>query len=358
MTIISMTVTYFFWAKAVNIILIVFLVITVLYFLNKTKVLIRESKRMNKDLKKKNLLILQLQNQVKSHQSLVHSIGGLLLFRPPKKEYYFSENFEMLIGYPADKIIENPQLYRQIIITEDLSIIDELINALKKGESKQVEFRINHPEEKEKWILCFAKSIIDSNGTILQINAQILDISKRKTLEEELKKLAYTDHLTDLSNRKALDRHLHKAIARSKRHQHTLAIMFIDLDDFKIVNDTLGHHAGDVLLMEVADRFHKSIREEDYIARIGGDEFIIVFEETNKIEMKKITERIIHSVSKPYVINQMEASITLSIGISLYPDDSDNKDKLIAYADKAMYMAKDKGKNQYHFYASDSTEAE
>ncbi|MFT8323315.1 MAG: sensor domain-containing diguanylate cyclase [Bacillus sp. (in: firmicutes)] len=311
----------------------------------------RAWKEANAKLKKKNRLLIQLEEQTISHKSFINSIeGGFFTYTKQNKEYFFSKGFEQILGYPSDTL--KPPLWKQFIYEDDVPIMNDFVDTLKNGESKRVECRVKHPIEKIKWVLCIGKSISDATGEITNIYTQIIDISERKKLEEELRTLAFTDHLTDLSNRKALDRHLTKAIARSKRHNHQLAIMFIDLDDFKLVNDTLGHSAGDVLLMEAADRFHATIREEDYIARIGGDEFIIVIEETNRDEMNKITKRIIDKVSKPYFIEQTTASITLSIGISLYPDDSEEQDGLIAHADKAMYMAKEKGKNQYHFYSS------
>ncbi|WP_445486929.1 diguanylate cyclase domain-containing protein [Niallia sp. 03133] len=304
---------------------------------------------------KKNQLLKQMEDEINFNRLLINSLEcGLVIYNKHKKDYFFSEQFETLCGYPSNKLMENPALCRQLLYKEDVPILNELVDDVLKGKSKRGEFRINHPNEKIKWVLCIAKSIPDSNGDMSTIYAQIIDITERKKLEEELKILAYTDSLTDLSNRKALDHHMQKALARSKRHKHNVAIMFIDLDDFKLVNDTLGHKAGDELLTKVASRFHDTIREEDYIARIGGDEFIIVFEETTRAEVEKITKRIIHEVSKPYFIHPFKASITLSIGISLFPDDSEEQNELIANADKAMYQAKEKGKNQYTFYASES----
>lgn len=165
--------------------------------------------------------------------------------------------------------------------------------------------------------------------------------------------MAYNDDLTDLPNRKALDRHIEKTFARSKRHGHCFGIMFIDLDGFKNVNDTLGHDAGDQLLIEVASRLQDNLREEDVISRIDGDEFIVIVEESSKNELENIADRIIQSSSQPYSINKAEAKVSVSVGISLYPNDGETKEILLENADRAMYYAKNNGKNRFKFYTPD-----
>ncbi len=215
-----------------------------------------------------------------------------------------------------------------------------------------------HSEQGVKRILHVAKPIKNEEGQVTTIIGNFMDITKQKKLEAELKKMAFFDDLTEVPNRKMLDRHIQKAIARSRRHQYNLTLMFIDLDDFKIVNDTLGHEAGDQLLVEVVERLTECTREEDLISRLGGDEFIIVFEETSKEEIEDIANRIIKSVSLPYDIDGNEANISLSIGISMFPDDGEDKDTLIQNADKAMYFAKNNGKNRYEIYTKDLEEME
>ena len=196
------------------------------------------------------------------------------------------------------------------------------------------------------------------DGMLEKINGQFEDITRQKELELELQRMAFFDELTDIPNRKMLDRQIQKALVRSKRHQHNFSIMFIDLDDFKKVNDTLGHDAGDQLLIDVVSRINQCIREEDLISRIGGDEFIVMFEETGKDEIEQIAERIIKYVAEPYKINDYSANISLSIGISMYPNDGEDKEKLIKAADKAIYYAKNNGKNNYQIYTEDLNDVE
>lgn len=166
----------------------------------------------------------------------------------------------------------------------------------------------------------------------------------------KLKHLAFFDELTDLANRTLLERHLKKALSRSKRLSQPLGVMFIDLDGFKKVNDTMGHETGDLLLREVAVRLKTSVRYEDLIARLGGDEFIILFEETKREDIQDIAERILTNVSVPYLLGDKQPKVTPSIGIAMYPDDGEDQETLLNNADKAMYYAKSKGKNNIQFY--------
>ncbi len=204
-----------------------------------------------------------------------------------------------------------------------------------------------------RWVALHTSPMKDITGKVERVNGVITDITDQKRLEMKLKQMAYYDELTDLPNRNLIQKHLKKTLARSRRHEYSFAVMFIDLDGFKAVNDKLGHECGDLLLVEVAERLNNLVREEDLTGRLGGDEFIIVFEETNANEVEQIAERIIASASKPYIINDNEANISPSIGISLYPKDGDDIETLIKNADKAMYYAKNNGKNSYKFYSPD-----
>lgn len=262
------------------------------------------------------------------------------------------------MGYSVEELNHNPHIFKELIHVEDLEKYKKAEMQLKLGNLSEVKFRIAHPNGDEKWVEKVATPFRNQNGIIEKIVGQMFDITDQMKLEHALQQLAYNDDLTDLPNRKALDRHIEKALARSKRHEHNFTLMFIDLDDFKKVNDTMGHEAGDVLLKEVVNRLQDCIRDEDLISRIGGDEFIVVFEETNKAIIEEIAERIIERVALPYFIHEQEAKISLSIGVSMYPDDGIDKETLIDHADKAMYYAKNNGKNNYKIYTPDLQEME
>ena len=179
----------------------------------------------------------------------------------------------------------------------------------------------------------------------------VRDITERKLVEEKLAHFAHHDYLTDLPNRILFLNSLEHSIQLAKRNNYKVAALFLDLDGFKKVNDTLGHDAGDQLLREVSRRLKEAIRASDTVARVGGDEFTFVL---NKIESDKnaalMANKIIAALAEPFDLKGRQCSVGGSIGISLFPDDSGNSEDLIKQADKAMYLAKQSGKNTYKFF--------
>ncbi|WP_185806960.1 sensor domain-containing diguanylate cyclase [Bacillus salinus] len=307
---------------------------------------------------------LSAENQQLQHKSFEleeafnSSFGGIFIYDLRTHKLTLSAGFEQIYGHSVQELSKDQQLFYDLIHPQDLEEYTDNTSNLLLGEPIQSEFRISHPQYGTRWILKIAKPIKNDADEVIKISGQIIDITKQKELEIELKQLAYYDEITDLPNRKLLNRHIEKALARSKRHNHNFTIMFIDIDDFKKVNDTQGHDAGDILLKKIARRLIECIREEDLIARIGGDEFVLVFEETCKTDIEVIAQRILDYVALPYNINGEEAKISLSIGISMYPDDGENKETLIIHADKAMYSAKNNGKNNFKIYSSDLDDME
>ena len=181
----------------------------------------------------------------------------------------------------------------------------------------------------------------------------IVDISERKMAEDRLQKMAHFDHLTGLSNRAMFSVQFRKALLRAKRNQSNLALLFFDLDDFKPINDQYGHETGDHLLKEIANRLQTNLRQNDSVARFGGDEFVIVLEALeNTIDAGNIAQKIINLVNEPVTIGELKLQVGCSIGISLYPSDSDQPEVLLRYSDIAMYAAKASGRNGYYFFDS------
>lgn len=179
------------------------------------------------------------------------------------------------------------------------------------------------------------------------------DITHFKQQQEKLSQMAHYDMLTGLPNRVLFADRFHQAIAHSKRTGYQLAVCFLDLDNFKAVNDRYGHSVGDRLLVEVSERISVSIREEDTVSRQGGDEFTLLLNDLESDSQCQITiERILNALAKPYVIDSIPHKITASIGITLYPNDDADIDTLIRNADNAMYQAKLSGKNRYHIFDS------
>ena len=188
-------------------------------------------------------------------------------------------------------------------------------------------------------------------SNITRITSIIYDTSTIKAAEEKIYKLAHIDSLTGLLNRNSLEDRLQQSILMCKRNSTPLALLFLDMDRFKTINDTMGHHVGDALLIEVAKRLQNNLRESDIIARIGGDEFIIVMPDFGHLEnLQTKTTLLIEKLSKPYLFENNKLMSTPSIGISLYPEDADKSTDLMKNADTAMYYVKENGRNNFHFF--------
>jgi diguanylate cyclase (GGDEF)-like protein/PAS domain S-box-containing protein len=193
--------------------------------------------------------------------------------------------------------------------------------------------------------------ILDANNKITHYAVIITDISKRKAMEEKLRHMAHYDLLTGLANRALLkDRHK-QALSRAKRNKSTLAVLFIDLDNFKPINDQHGHEAGDYLLKEVSKRLNEMVRENDSVARLGGDEFVVILEDLEDAKMAgTVACKIIESLNIPVLFNQLNLQIGCSIGISIFPGDGDTVEAMMRFADIAMYAAKASGRNNFYYF--------
>jgi diguanylate cyclase (GGDEF)-like protein/PAS domain S-box-containing protein len=192
----------------------------------------------------------------------------------------------------------------------------------------------------------------DDAGEIVGTMGIALDVSERKAAEERLAFLAHHDALTSLPNRLLLMDRLAQSIARAKRRNRYSALLFIDVDHFKKVNDTLGHAAGDALLQEIAKRLCAAVRPGDTVARLGGDEFIVALDDVAEAnDVALVARKIVASFADVFDLNGNPASVTCSIGASLCPVDGDSSDALIRCADAAMYHAKERGRNNVQFYA-------
>jgi diguanylate cyclase (GGDEF)-like protein/PAS domain S-box-containing protein len=180
------------------------------------------------------------------------------------------------------------------------------------------------------------------------------DATGQKEAQREIEHLAYHDHLTGLPNRRLLQDRIEKAISNAARHKSRLAVLFIDLDHFKVINDTLGHEYGDLLLISAADRLRSCVRDQDTIARTGGDEFVVVLAEINEAnDVVGVAQKILDTMSLPCMVKDSELRSTPSIGISIYPEDGRTIDMLMKHADVAMYHAKERGRADYHFFAEE-----
>ncbi|MBT9502326.1 MAG: EAL domain-containing protein [Burkholderiaceae bacterium] len=201
-------------------------------------------------------------------------------------------------------------------------------------------------------------AVKDAGGRITHYVAVLSDITPLKHAEERLSHMAHHDPLTGLPNRLMFSGSLQQSISRARRHGHRLALLFIDLDRFKLVNDSMGHAAGDELLKEIGRRLKHAVRAEDLVTRLGGDEFTVALEEVDSPELiATLVQKMMAEITRPLTLAGRDIVISASVGIALFPDDADTVDNLTKAADAAMYRAKERGRNTYAFYTSEITDS-
>ena len=207
-----------------------------------------------------------------------------------------------------------------------------------------------------KWAAISA--IHDAKGELTNYIASFTDISERKAAEARIDHLAHHDALTGLFNRYSLENRLAQSLLAARRENQQLAVIFIDLDRFKVINDTLGHHVGDLLLIEVANRLSECVRESDIVARLGGDEFVVTLTSlANDMDAALVAKKIVATLGDTYEIDGKQLHTTPSVGISLFPANGEDVDTLMKNADTAMYHAKEKGRNNFQFFSPAMTAA-
>ncbi len=213
------------------------------------------------------------------------------------------------------------------------------------------EFKIVRKDGQERW-LDFCASTIEYGGKSATLGAAF-DITDRRRADEQIRNLAYHDPLTGLPNRLLFRDRLRLAVAQAHRASQKLAVLFLDLDRFKVINDSLGHGLGDRVLQTVSARLQASVREGDTVARVGGDEFILILPGVQRpLQVARVAEKICEALKEPFVLEGHELFVTTSMGISVYPDDGEDAETLIKNADAAMYRAKEHGRNRYQLYTS------
>ncbi|HDV5796096.1 TPA: diguanylate cyclase [Legionella pneumophila] len=256
-----------------------------------------------------------------------------------------------IVGYSEEELLKTN--FQSITYPEDLELDLGYVRQLLEGDIRfyHMEKRYIRKNGSVIWILLSASLIRDPENKPLYFISQIQNIDAQKRAAQELQFIAYHDILTGLGNRKLLELSFDQALAHAKRHQKQIAVMFMDLDYFKNVNDKLGHDIGDLLLIEIGKRLKTILRSTDLIVRYGGDEFIIALTELSNVnQVIEIANKILIAISKPITIKRYGISITGSIGISIYPYDGYDLDTLIRKADEALYRVKIGGKNNFRLF--------
>lgn len=279
-------------------------------------------------------------------------VSVVICSRDAKIEYV-NPCFERVSGYTAKETLGRNPRFLQSGRTPD-NTYEEMWSAVRAGRNWQGQVCNQRPNGELYWEQMSLTPIRDTSGKTIRYLAVKEDITQRKQYEEQLLRQANFDNLTGLPNRMlALDR-LNQALRQAKRRGESAGLMFVDLDHFKRINDTMGHEAGDQLLREASQRLSRCLREGDTAARFGGDEFIVILPELSSTEdAHLILRRIINAFNEPFIILETEVFASTSIGIALYPGDGETPMLLLRNADAAMYQAKSGGRNTYRFFVEE-----
>lgn len=294
----------------------------------------------------------ELERSEEQYRTIFENTGAAsIIIEEDGKISLSNGEFERLSGFTREEIQEKKH-WMEFIKEEHRDRLGEFHK-----------LKINRSSEVPKGYEC---DFVDRGGSIKQVLmimellpetlkcvASLLDITDRKQAELHLQRIATHDELTKLPNRRLFQQRLEHALVRAHRHNSLLGVLYLDLDDFKIINDTYGHDKGDMLLGVLAGRLLECVRENDTVARLGGDEFTVILEDAYQLEdIVIVAKRIIESASKPFSLAGKESTVTISIGIGFYPHDGNTAQDLLRKSDMAMYKAKRQGKNNYQFFSN------
>jgi diguanylate cyclase (GGDEF)-like protein/PAS domain S-box-containing protein len=290
------------------------------------------------------------------YRSLVEHIPAVVYLDPVDEDslsIYVSPQVKDLLGITPEEWQDDPYAWRSHVHPDDIDrAFAEYQEAYNAHEPLNHEYRMVHEDGAIRWVLEQAFPIDDERGRPWLIQGVIFDITERKAAEEEVAFLAYHDKLTGLPNRHLFEEMLDNAIARAERHDRAVGVLFLDLDNFKLVNDSLGHHAGDLLLAQLADRLRLCTRETDLVARQGGDEFLLLLSDLDRAEpnssvpdpallvAESVAARIAQALAEPFDLTGTPFYASGSMGISLFPHDAPDAASLLKNADHAMYQSK------------------
>jgi diguanylate cyclase (GGDEF)-like protein/PAS domain S-box-containing protein len=271
---------------------------------------------------------------------------------------YVNAAIERTHGRPMSDFIAEPRLWFDSVHPDDrLRIDQELAELQRGGGAATLQYRVTRPDGELRWLEDRVRLVRRDGGQPLRLDGVAADITQRRLYEERLDFLANHDALTGLPNRNLLNDRLSQALALAHRTGRQVALLFLDLDQFKYVNDHYGHTAGDELLRAVTARLGSELRQGDTLARLGGDEFVIMlWDALDKAAAMATAHKLLAALARPMPISGHDLQISASIGVSLYPRDGDSVERLLQYADAAMYRAKHLGRNGVQFYTPEMSE--
>ncbi len=283
------------------------------------------------------------------------------------RELWGSDEFRSIFGLSQDDKPIPPESVLDLVDPGDRLGLESAIAAcVDEGATMRLDCGISLRGASKRILHVHAQIRGDTEDKLVRLEGTVQDVTDRKRSEDQIRYLAYHDHLTGLGNRLQCTERLEIEVAQARRNQTTLGVLFLDLDQFKRINDTLGHSIGDELLRGVADRVAECVRESDFvsrqaltysISRLGGDEFTVLVTELRDVQnLAVIARRILSALSEAFDVGGHEVVVSASIGISTYPLDSEDAESLLRNADAAMYHAKDQGRNNYQFYTASMNE--
>jgi len=294
-----------------------------------------------------------------SNANIIVQNSPVILYRlrgePSFPLIYISHNITKL-GHDPKTLLASPSWAQSLIYPQDQAKVGEAMARVleKDAQGASIEFRLCAGDGALRWVENRYVPVRDKDGRLIEVEGIVIDITERKTAEEKITLLARTDGLTGLANRSTFNERLWQAFAAAQRGAVAFAILYLDLDKFKPVNDTFGHPIGDLLLQQVAQRLRTCTRESDLVARLGGDEFAILQAQMSEAANAGLmASKILAALALPYRVSGHEINISVSIGISAYTAGTASPDAMLAQADLALYRSKEEGRNQYHFHSDD-----
>ncbi|WP_231872234.1 MULTISPECIES: EAL domain-containing protein [unclassified Oleiphilus] len=305
----------------------------------------------------------RLKNNVKSHEAteqlmsklssaVTNSGSSIVITSSSGLIEYVNDKFCQITGYQRDEIVNKPIGILKPSsehCAADICALDS--GFLQKQDSWEGEILCSKKDSSVFWNTITISAVYDKHNEISSYVLSAVDVTALKEATQKMEHLALFDSLTGLANRRLFIDRLHQSILNARRHQKLTALFFLDLDQFKRINDTLGHQAGDQLLLTVADRLKSCVRKQDTVARLGGDEFTILLNDISDIDkISAIAQTILDTLKEPVRLGKHEVIVSTSIGITLAPTDSINSETLMKNADLALYMAKENGRDGYHFF--------
>jgi diguanylate cyclase (GGDEF)-like protein/PAS domain S-box-containing protein len=301
-------------------------------------------------------------------EALIKNVPGAIYRCSPESDWamqFLSDEIEAISGYPASDFIGSAvRTFASVIHPDDRRAVEQgVADALERREAFVLEYRLQHADGSIRWVYERGRGSFDAAGEVTFLDGAIFDVTARKQAEDRLAYLAYHDPLTDLPNRTLFQERLAQTIAAADETGAPAAVLFADLDDFKLINDNFGHSVGDRLLQEVARRLRRVTRSGDMVARQGGDEFLILLagrggsrvpKDDANTDMRAGAERIAaalrDALTEPFLLGDIELYVTASVGASIYPEDADSAESLLKHADVALYAAKDSGRDGFRLY--------